>query len=327
MRYEARSSASIAKVQFVVFIGLCLFALAGCSPRKPGAGTSEPAKTSSPSVPAPDLQKQHQQAEEQFRPGIEAERKQEQEEAQQTLDPDAIAAVRETDDAIKDIAANKKDDALAAIERATGKLDVLLARKPAAALVPVAVQVVVIDAAPLDIKTIDQIVQRATDAVKQRDLPAARLLLASVVSELRISTTCLPLATYPTALKEAARLLDQGKNQDAGNVLLTAVNTLVIVDHVIPLPLIIARAAIEQANAQRQNKDTALTLLQTARNELDRSRHLGYLGDDSEYKALVQEISNLQTAIKGKSDTSSLFDHLRDRISAFLKRAKEHEQR
>jgi hypothetical protein len=329
MPYEARSSVSLAKVQLVVFMVFCLHALAGCSSDKPGGvtATNQPAKTSSPPTPPPDFQKQHQQAEEQFRPGVGAEREQDQKEAEQTLDQDAIAAVQQTNDAIKAIAANKKGDALAAIERATGKINVLVSRKPAAALVPVDVQVVVIDAAPLDIKTIDQIVQRATDATKQRNLPAARLLLAAVVSELRISTTSLPLATYPAALQQAARLLDQDKNQDAGNVLLTLVNTLVVVDHVIPLPLIVSRAAIDQANVKRQDKDTALTLLQTAKNELDRSRHLGYLGDDSEYKALDQEISNLQSAIKGKSDTSSLFAHLRDRISAFLKRQKEHEQR
>ena len=171
----------------------------------------------------------------------------------------------QTDSAIKAIAANNKNDAMAAIEAATGKINILLARNPASALIPVHVEVGVIDVAPEDIKTIDVIVQGAADATKQRHLPGARILLASLVSELRIHTTFLPLATYPAALQQAARLLDQGKNQDAGNVLLTAVNTLVIDDRVIPLPLILAQAAIDAANAQRQNKDVALTLLQTAK--------------------------------------------------------------
>jgi hypothetical protein len=128
-------------------------------------------------------------------------------------------------------------------------------------------------------------------------------------------------------LQQAAQLLDQGKNQDAGKVLLTALNTLVMVDHVIPLPLILAQAAIDAANSQPQNKDIALTLLKTARNEANRSRLLGYLSSDSEYKGLDDEISSLESAINGKGDTSSMFSHLRDRISAFLKRQKEHEQR
>jgi hypothetical protein len=80
------------------------------------------------------------------------------------------------------------------------------------------------------------------------------------------------LASYPAALSESARLLDQNKNQDAGNILLAALNTLVIVDHVVPLPLILAQAAISAADSQRQNKDVASPLLNTARNELNRSR-------------------------------------------------------
>ena len=97
-------------------------------------------------------------------------------------------------------------------------------------------------------------------------------------------------------------------------------------DRVVPLPLILAQAAIETAEAQRQNKDAALALLQTARNETTRSQHLGYMSDGSEYKALDNDISALESAIKGTGNTSSMFSHLRDRISAFLKRQKEHKQ-
>jgi hypothetical protein len=128
-------------------------------------------------------------------------------------------------------------------------------------------------------------------------------------------------------LQQAARFLDQGKNQDAGDVLLTAVNTLVTVDHVIPLPLLLAQAAIDTANSHRQNKEMALALLQTAKTEVDRSRRLGYLGDEPEYETLDQEIASVETAVKGKSDTSSVFAQLRDRITGFLKREKEQEQR
>ena len=325
MHNQTKSSVSFTKVEFIFFIVSCLLAIAGCSSGKPSGVTdrSEPANTSP--APAPDFQKQRQQAEEQLRPGIEAERQKDQKEAEQALDQDAIAAIEQTDSAIKAIAANNKNDAMAAIEAATGKINILLARNPASALIPVHVEVAVIDVAPEDIKTIDVIVQGAADATKQRHLPGARILLASLVSELRIHTTFLPLATYPAALQQAARLLDQGKNQDAGNVLLTAVNTLVIDDRVIPLPLILAQAAIDAANAQRQNnKDAALTLLQTAKNEANRSLHLGYMSDDPEYKALDNEISALESAVKGTNDTSSMFAHLRDRISAFFKRQKEH---
>src|ERR1700760_2195716 len=148
MRNQTESSVPVTKVEFILFILSCLLAVAGCSSAGPNGVTerSEPAKTSR--APAPDFQKQNQQAESQLRPGIEAEREKNQKEAEQALDQDAIAAIEQTDSAIKAIAANNKNDAMAAIEAATGKINILLARNPASALIPVQVEVGVIDVAP-----------------------------------------------------------------------------------------------------------------------------------------------------------------------------------
>jgi hypothetical protein len=65
----------------------------------------------------------------------------------------------------------------------------------------------------------------------------------------------------------------------------------------------------------------ALTLLQTARNETARSQQLGYLSSDSEYKALDGEISSIESAIKSTDGTDSIFSHLGNRISFFIKEA------
>ena len=45
-----------------------------------------------------------------------------------------------------------------------------------------------------------------------------------------------------------------------------------------------------------------------------------YATQDPEYKALKDEISNLQKQLKTNEDTSSLFSRLKERLSAFLKR-------
>jgi hypothetical protein len=42
-----------------------------------------------------------------------------------------VAALRETQNALAAIDRNKTDDAIAALERATGKLEIVLARTPA----------------------------------------------------------------------------------------------------------------------------------------------------------------------------------------------------
>jgi hypothetical protein len=142
-----------------------------------------------------------------------------------------------------------------------------------------------------------------------------------LTSEIRIRTYHLPLATYPTALKEAARLLDEKKNQDAQNVLLEALNTLVAIDKVTPLPIVLARSAINAAQEQSQkDKNAAQTLLEVAKNQLERARELGYTGKDPEYKALNTDITNLEKQLKGNGDVSSVFTKLKERLAAFMKR-------
>ena len=257
----------------------------------------------------------------QTQPAVEQQRQQTEQQAQKTLDKEAIAAIEETVKAVRALAANQTTGALAAIERASGKLDVVLARNPDAALVPVDVKVVVIDLAPRDYDEIMDLAGAASIAVDIMDFPDARSLLRSLMSEIRIRTYSLPLATYPTALKDAARLLDQKKTQEASALLLTALGTLVETDQVQPLPLLLAREAIIQAQKQRdKDKSAAQALLEVARKELDRSRYLGYAGKDPEYESLQNEIKSLEQQLKGDHDTTSVFAKLKEKLDAFLKR-------
>jgi hypothetical protein len=286
------------------------------------------ASTKPPTQTQPDLEKQRQAAEQQARPGVEKERKQAEDEAGKNLDQDAIAAVNETQSAIDAIASNKADVALHAIEQATGKINVLLARNPATALIPVSVQVEIIDTAPHDLKMIKTLTQEVSTAVSAKDYPAARVVLDTLTSEIRVRTYSLPLATYPEAMKEAARLLDQKNNEDASNVLLTALNTLLAVDRVTPLPLVVARQALNAAQVQSQSdKNAAQTLLQTAKNEIERAKELGYSAQAPEYTALNADIANLEKQLKGNADAGSVFAKLEDKLSSFLKRQSQQERR
>jgi len=313
-----------------ILLALCL-TLASCSSAKNSndnstvnAATQTQNQTQSP----PNLQKQRQEAEQQARPDIEKERKQAEDEASKNLDQEAKAAIDETQKAIDAIAANKNDQALAAIEQATGKINILLARNPATALIPVSLEVEVIDAAPHDSKAIAEIAKNASKAVDDKNYPAARVLLYALTSEIRVRTYNLPLATYPAALQEAAHLLDQKKAQEASNVLLTALDTLMAVDRVTPLPLVLAREAIEQAKAKNQSDKTmAQALVETAKKETERAKELGYAGRDPEYVALNTDISNLEKQLKGNEDATSIFAKLEDRLSAFLKRQSQQERR
>ena len=301
-----------------------------CNSTKPAGGTAsadDSTKTQPATQSKSNLDTQRQQVEQQARPGVEKERKRAEDEAGRNLDQDAMAAISETQAAINAIASGKSDQALAAIERATGKINILLARNPATAVIPVNVNVEVIDAAPHDIKIIKDLGEHAATAMAAKDYPAARVLLAGLTSEIRVRTYNLPLATYPEALKAAARLLDQKKQQDASDILLTALNTLLVVDRVTPLPLVIAREAVNAAKSQSQNdKQTAQTLVQTANNEVERAKELGYASQAPEYEELRADISNLQKQLKGNSDAGAMFARLENKLSAFMKRQSQQER-
>ncbi len=111
-----------------------------------------------------------------------------------TLIAEAVEALRETESALGLLAAGKADEARAALARATGKLEVVLAADPDLALAPVDVQATVHDVviAPVEVETIRR---KADEALNQGRLQDARRMIAELASEHVISVTNIPLAT------------------------------------------------------------------------------------------------------------------------------------
>lgn len=199
-------------VMIANFLLLC-FGTIACSNKQNSGTTSVAASTTMPAqTPTqPDFEKQRQNAEQQVRPEVEKERKQVEEEAGKSLDQDAIAAITETQSAIDAIASNKPSHALEAIERATGKINVLLARNPATALIPVSVQVEIIDAAPHDVKAVKQLADQASAAVAIKDYPAARVVLYSLTSEILSGRPDMSLTAGYRCVHGASRASTSGK--------------------------------------------------------------------------------------------------------------------
>ncbi len=262
---------------------------------------------------------------------IEQEKQKATNEAQSSLDQDAIAALKETRNAINAIDQGNTQEALQALERATGKLDILLARYPELALVPVSTQISIIDLAPRDFDLIEPIRDEAKRAVNEEDFPTGRALLHNLVSEIRTSTVNLPLETYPDAMKEAARLLHQGRTDEARAVMQLALSTLVVTEQSRPIPLInaltelaaamaLAAQGQDQQNQDQQNRDQVLRLLEDARTQLKLARELGYARRDPEYKELDRAIRDIERQIRAKEKTESPFAKLREKFSSFFNR-------
>ncbi|EHC14965.1 MULTISPECIES: YfdX family protein [Cyanophyceae] len=258
---------------------------------------------------------------------IEKEKQAALDEAESRLDQEAIAAIEETRKAIAAIAEGKTQDALQALERATGKLDILLARYPELGLVPAFTQVAVIDVAPLDLDTVQRLRNQIKSAINAEDFPAARELLNNLMSEIRTVTFNLPLATYPDAMKQAARLLNEKQAEAAKEVLQKTLSTLVITEQARPIPLIEAHTKLLGAVAVADlDRSDAGRLLEDARNYLQLAKELGYARRDPDYAELDQAIKDIQRQLRANEKTASAFAKLQDKFSSFFNRVSEVKQ-
>lgn len=238
---------------------------------------------------------------------------------------EATSAIQETKKALKALEDKKSDEALKALERATGKLNILLARDPHLALAPIDVAVTTHDL----YATVDQIKavrKQAENHLEKGEVQKARLLIRGLGSEIVINVTSLPLQTYPAAIAAVTPLIDKGKIDEAKEALQAALNTLVVSEHIMSLPLIRAEEKLAKAEELAQ-KDTrtdeeskALAkLLEEAREQLKLSELLGY-GTKEDYKKFYAEIEQIEDKTKAGKSAKAIFASLKEYL-ADLKRS------
>jgi hypothetical protein len=259
-------------------------------------------------------------AHEDSRPAVEGERKQAEAKAQSSIDQEATTAIRETQNALAAIAKKDKKEALAALERATGKVNILLARNEKAALIPVDFAVEIADVAPIDTKAINDMANAADEAVKGKRFAEARALLDGLRSEIRVRTFTLPLASYPAALTRAAKLMEQDKTDDAAAVLRNALNTLVIVDLATPisLPVMVESIRLADESARKKNIAEATKQLGVATTAVRRADALGQL-DQKTAKELQNQLAEIERKVKRNEPAQAEFGKLLSRVESTLK--------
>lgn len=229
---------------------------------------------------------------------------------------DAVLALQETENAVAALDKKDAEAAKAALERATGKLEIVLAQNPKLALAPVDVSIVTHDVLA-SVEAVDALRKSAEEALEDGRVQEARHLIDGLASETVVRVSNLPLATYPAAIKSAAALLAQNKVAEAKQVLTTALATIVIRDVIHPLPLSRARAAIEQARKlaaapSRSSGDDAKIqqFLTTAREQLKLGQALGYATKD-DMRGLLKTVDEIEEGVKDKNSGASIFDRIR----------------
>lgn len=244
-------------------------------------------------------------------------------EKKQKLLQEATAAIRETEKALQSLKDNKKVDALSALERATGKLELILVRDPKLGLAPSAVSTAFFDL-QTDLETAKKLRKQAEDYLEDGQVQQARQILGTFASEKVISVTNIPLATYPAAIKQAARLVDENKLEEAKRVLQTALNTLVIQNTIIPLPVAISEELLKDAETLAKNKNRSAdenkkldSLMSDARTQLEYAQILGY-GTKKDFKDLNDQLSKIEDQTKGGKSGNDFFTKIKSSISDLL---------
>ncbi len=237
----------------------------------------------------------------------------------------AVGALRATESAI--VALDKKDKAKAMshLEKALGKLDVVLSLDPDLKLAPISIGSTVIDT-DLNVKTINKIKMQAMALMKEGRLQDARPLVASLASEIVIRVSEIPLGTYPAAIKKAVPLIEKDKLKEAKTVLITALSLLVVEDRVVPLPVVRAEALLAEAellteNAKRTKSQEAdlKNMLTKARKQLELAEVLGY-GQASDFTSLYKQIAEISKKTAGGKSSSGFFNAIKKDLISLRKK-------
>lgn len=256
-------------------------------------------------------------------PQVDAKATEQAAEKRKKITADANAAVAETKNALKLLDEKRANEALAALERVTGKLELILARDPKLALAPVDVEVITFDLiAKLD--TIKAVIKKAVDYLEDGEVQKARPLVANLASEIQIRTTSIPLATYPGAIKAVAPLIDADKVDEAKVALQAALNTLVVTTDVIPLPVLRAETLLRNAEALAENKErtdkvnkTLANQLAEARNQLKMAELLGY-GNKKAFKPMYEQIDQIEEKTADGKSGKGWFDKIKQQLSDLM---------
>ncbi len=236
----------------------------------------------------------------------------------------ALSILGETQNVLDYYAKDKPKEAKEELAKLIGELEILMTKNPNLALVPVSEAYEVHDA-KLDIPAVYKITSAAEEAMEDGYYQLAKRILGSLTSELNIKTTYLPLATYPDAMRLAAALLDDGKKEESAAILIKALNTLVVEQVDLPLPVLRAEEYINlgaeaMSGSEKDKKDVAVRYLDNASYQLELAQAMGYGKKDKEYKELSGALDELRQMINDDKETTGKFDALSEKIKNFKER-------
>jgi len=237
---------------------------------------------------------------------------------QTKLVEEAIESLKYAQSALIDLEHNDAKKATEDLEKAIGKLEVILAAKDAPKLLPInnMIRVQEFVGTSADVEAAVKTVKTLLDEGKVQE---ARALMIPLVSEIDITTVSLPLASYPDALKLAATYVHDNKLDKAKEVLYIALSTFSEVTEIVPIPLLESTDLIAAASRiAKEDKELAIKYLDGANEALNVAEKLGYVSkSETTYKMLHEKIEEVKKEIKGKNKAEKLFESLAEKLKEF----------
>ncbi len=238
-----------------------------------------------------------------------------------SLENDAVIALSKTAEALKALDDNDSDKALSLLSDAIGKLEIVVTAKPDLSFAPVAVSMAAYDVIT-DLPTILEAQRVATHLLVDGEFQKVREIIEPIRSEMVVTTTSLPLATYPDAIKDVVPLIKDKKNEKAKQALQTVLSTVVVEKEVMPLPVMRAQMLLDIAETKAQVKRNKVKqeeldeLYGAAIYQLALAEAMGY-GDAQTYALFATEIEKIQKETSNKKANTGIFDKIKDMLTNF----------
>ncbi len=268
-----------------------------------------------------DIQKPeaYDRVNEAVRAEAEAEGRAQQQQTAQAPVQEAVQVLAETRQVLQLLEENKPAEAVEALAGLLGKLEILVARHPELQLLPLGQRSEVIDI-HADIDSIKDAEKKAKKLLEKGDIQAARHVMRYLASEVVLYNDFLPLAEFPAYVKRVVPLIDKGSLDEARQALVAALNRVVTVENIVPLPLVRAQLLLEQARKQSEqentDRDELLQLVDSARYQLEMAEILGYGHVEEDYPELYETLETLRKQLKGDESGKESFLKLDKAISA-----------
>ena len=147
---------------------------------------------------------------------------------------EAVDTINNTHLVLEALDNNDTKKALDLLANITGKLDLIMVQDPSLKLLPISISSYEHDVI-VSKDVVYDITKKAISALRDGMLQDARAMIKDLASEVVITTTSIPLVSYPSDIKAIVPLITNNKINEAKLAIHALLNSLVIQKDVLPL--------------------------------------------------------------------------------------------